>query len=99
MALNGIPSKSDIDKVQKEILAISTTKIVLSSHIVLNDISKSQSVKKKNKFCRKVRGFCLGRLYRQVIRFSKMKRRFRKMNRRFILLKRRNNFEEQCFVL
>lgn len=51
MALNGIPSKSDIDKVQKEILAISTTEIVLSSHIVLNDISKSKSVKKRNKLC------------------------------------------------
>ena len=59
MALNGIPSKSDIDKVQKEILAISTTEIVLSGHIVLNDISKSQSVKKRISFAEKYGAFVL----------------------------------------
>ena len=61
MALDGTPSKIDIDKVQKEILAIpyvesihhlhiwaiSTTEIALTAHIVMKDFSHSQSVKEE----------------------------------------------------
>mgnify|MGYP004418426513 FL=1 len=61
MALDGTPSKIDIDKVQKEILAIpyvesihhlhiwaiSTTEIALTAHVVMKDFSHSQSVKEE----------------------------------------------------
>lgn len=61
MALDGTPSNIDIDQVQEKILAIphvrslhhlhvwaiSTTEIALTAHIVLNDVSSSQSVKQE----------------------------------------------------